>query len=96
MISLSPLIDYQIYATKFIIKWVISFIGKFVNWNDITNSVPIVNVLNFRDIITPEVYALICEWFPCSWAITCFVAYVTCAIIVYGVNWILGLIPTVS
>lgn len=96
MVSFFPFIDYQIYATKFIIQWVVGLISKFVDWTSITDSVPNVGHINFTDIITPDVYALICDWFPCSWAISCFVTYVLCAITVYGVNWILGLIPTTS
>lgn len=96
MVSFLPLINYQIFAGKFLLKWILSLIGVHVDWNQLTDSVPSFETIDFTLVISSEVYSLVDQWFPCEYAMICFSSYIICAIIVYGVNWVLGLIPTVS
>lgn len=52
--------------------------------------------INLADIADSSVWTLVNDWFPAEYALSCLVAYYTIALVVYGVNWVLGLIPTVS
>lgn len=94
MVSLDPLKDYVLWALKSVLSWIIEQVLKVIDLDAVLNLIP-----SFAwDIafFTADVYSLVTQWFPLGYALSCFGIYVTLALIVYGINWILGFIPTVS
>lgn len=97
-VSLFNIWEYVLRGLQYCLKWIIEKILDPV-FDGIVSSIsgllPSMNI-DFTSVISPEVYALLNDWFPCDYAITCFVAWVGIACVVWLLNWILGLIPTVS
>lgn len=90
--------EYVLRGLQYCVDWLVSSIVDPIveNLGDLVSAFLPDSVINVSSYVSSDVYGLACEWFPCDYAITCFVAYVGLACVVYSVNWILGLIPTVS
>lgn len=94
MVSLLPIKDYVLWALKTVAQWIIDQILKVIDLDTILNMIP--TFVWDVAFLTADVYSLVSQWFPLSYAISCFTIYITLALVVYGINWILGFIPTVS
>lgn len=94
MVSLFPIKDYVLWGLKTVCVWILDQVSQLVDLDSLFDLIP--DFVWDITFLTADVYALVSLWFPLSYALTCFGVYVTLALIVYGFNWILGFIPTVS
>lgn len=94
MVSLAPIRYYFLWALQSVLSWILDQISKIIDFDAVLNSVP--SLAWDIAFFTSDMYTLVSIWFPIGYALSCFTLYFVLAFIVYGVNWILGLIPTVS
>ena len=105
------IIDWCANAIETLAGWFLDFLYYaggwiFVEiWNDLTGQHStllqrlsgIVPTFDFDfSFITGPMWVLVNEWIPVSYCFSCLGIYVSIAVAVYTVNWILGAIPTVS
>ena len=95
MVSLGPILDYIVNGLKTVINWLISMSSDYLPFSAGASYLPD-NFFDFRAVVDSSSYAYLLLWFPADYAISCFVAYCALACTVYLVNWILGMIPSVS
>ena len=92
--------DYFFGWSKSIYKWVVGFIIDYAtsllpSSSSIDGSLPD-SAFDFSSLLSGSGLSYLDLFFPVDYAISCFIAYVVIAVTVFTVNWILGLVPTVS
>lgn len=87
---------YILRALQYLLQWILENIVYPIcpDLGTVNNSLPS-NVFDFS-FIDGSIIALLNEFVPVGYVIGCVTAYCIIAAIVYLINWILGLIPTVS
>lgn len=87
---------FVLRALQYLFKWILENIVYEIipDLSTVSASLPD-NIFDFT-FVSPSTIAYLNEWVPVDYVVTCFVSYVLIASIVYLINWILGLIPTVS
>ena len=97
-VSLLSLWEYFLRAIQYSCDWVITTLVNPVFEGFIDLISPYLPSVEFdlSSFMTGDMYALLSSWFPFSYGVTCLVSYFVIAAAVYIVNWVLGLIPTVS
>lgn len=84
----------------FTVGWAFQYVWNFIVDKALAVIQPISSLIPSFDFdftfVTGPMWVLLNEWVPVTYAFTCFGIYVGIAVVVYAVNWALGLIPTVS
>lgn len=88
--------QYVKKGVQSVVNWIIESVDSLSLSLDQILLYEIPRVFNLDSILTPELMNLLNTWFPVSYAVYCFVAYCSIAATIFIINWILGLIPTVS
>ena len=97
-VSFLPILDYIVVALKKVwhFVWDDYLLGYFSDWvSDLIGLLPGTS-FNLSDFMSSEVYTFVESWFPIQYGVICLSTYFVIAGIVYLINWILGVIPTVS
>lgn len=90
------LITYIIRAIQFAFQWIVETLASQVpGLSGIYDLMPSSRLLEGLNL-TVEIMSLVNYWFPVDFAVLCFTSWCAIAIVVYTINWILGLVPTVS
>lgn len=88
--------EFILRSLQYALKWVLeNLVYKIIpDLSTVSGNLP-ENVFDFG-FVSPATIGYLNEWFPVDYAVTCLISYVIIASTVYLINWILGLIPTVS